>query len=146
MSTRSLLPLMLALLLPACAGPAARQAADRQAAGHQEAVMRADRVRGRLDGTMVREGGPLGPGGQQPSRQRIPGVITITGAGHQPRRVRAGHSGRFSMLLPAGRYRLCGAAPRNAGPGGAAARCALPRQVTIRPGRTTTVTVIFAVP
>lgn len=141
MRPRSLLPVMLGMLLTACTAPGLHQAA---AGG--SAVAGADQARGRLDGTMIREGGPIGPGGQQPGRQRIPGVITITAAGHQTRRVRAGHSGRFSVLLPAGRYRLCGAAQRSAGPGGAAPRCALPRQVTIRAGRATTVTVIFAVP
>jgi hypothetical protein len=141
MRPRSLLPLMLGMLLTACTVPGLHQAA---AGG--SAAAGADRARGRLDGTMIREGGPIGPGGQQPARQRIPGVITITAAGHQTRRVRAGSSGRFSVLLPAARYRLCGASPRSTGPSGAAARCARPRAVTIRAGRTTTVTVIFAVP
>jgi hypothetical protein len=69
-------------------------------------------ARGTVTGRMVREGGPIGPGGQQPGTQPIPGTVRFTGAGHRVVLVRTTSAGRFSVRLPAGRYLVSDRTPR----------------------------------
>ena len=45
-----------------------------------------DPARGTVTGRLVREGGPLGPGGQQPGVHPIPGTIRFT-TGHHVTRI-----------------------------------------------------------
>ena len=54
-----------------------------------------------VTGRLVLEGGPLGPGGQQPGTRAIPGRVKFTGGHHQPVMVRTNSAGVFSVQLPA---------------------------------------------
>src|SRR5206468_266807 len=63
---------------------------------------------GHLTGKLVREGGPLGPGGKQPGERAMSGTVTVTSAGHHPVTVTVGSSGTFSVPLPPGRYHVSG--------------------------------------
>lgn len=104
---------------------------------------------GHLAGRLVMEGGPMGPGGQQPVERPIPGTVTITAAGHQPVSVTAGSSGRFSVPLPPGRYQVCRRSPSIMETDGGKSRelpCAQPTSATVTAGRTTTITLTFVVP
>jgi hypothetical protein len=66
---------------------------------------------GTVTGRLVREGGPLGPGGQQPGMHPIPGTVRLTGGDHQVITVRTSSAGRFSVQLPAGRYYVADRSP-----------------------------------
>ena len=57
-----------------------------------------------VTGGLVLEGGPLGPGSQQPGIRPIPGTVRIADSHHRPVLVRTSSSGVFSVELPAGRY------------------------------------------
>jgi hypothetical protein len=94
------------LLLTGCtAADAAEHAAD-HATGHPPA-----RATGHVTGKLHIEGGPIGPGGQQPGERPIPGTVTFTATGHQPVQVGVGASGTFSAWLPPGRYHVAGRSP-----------------------------------
>jgi hypothetical protein len=90
--------------MPLLAGCAASLAHD--AAG------RADPARGTVTGRMVREGGPIGPGGQQPGIHPITGTVRFTGRQHQVVTVRTSKAGRFSVRLAPGRYQVSDHSPR----------------------------------
>jgi hypothetical protein len=66
---------------------------------------------GTVAGRLVREGGPLGPGGQQPGKHPIPGTVRFTD-GHRVITVRTTSAGGFSVRLPPGRYRVSDRSPR----------------------------------
>jgi hypothetical protein len=95
-----------ALLLTGCASAGATEHATGHSTGHPPA-----RATGHVTGRLLIEGGPLGPGGQQPGERPIPGTVTFTAAGHRPVQVGVGASGRFSGWLPPGRYRVAGRSP-----------------------------------
>src|ERR1700721_4537191 len=95
-----------ALLLTGCAAAGAAE----HAAGHPTSHPPA-RATGHVTGRLLIEGGPLGPGGQQPGERPIPGTVTFTAAGHRPGQVGVGASGKFSAALPPGRYRVTGRSP-----------------------------------
>jgi len=98
--------LVAAVLLTGCtAAGAAEHPASGPAAGNQA------RAAGHVTGRLLIEGGPIGPGGQQPGERPIPGTVTFTAAGHRPVSVGAGTSGKFSAWLPPGRYRVAGRSP-----------------------------------
>jgi len=67
---------------------------------------------GTVTGRLMREGGPLGPGGQQPRTHSIPGTVRFTGGHHQVIMVRTNGAGIFSVRLPAGRYEVSDRSPR----------------------------------
>ena len=66
---------------------------------------------GHVTGRLLIEGGPVGPGGQQPGARPIPGTVTFTRAGHRPVAVGVGGSGKFSVWLAPGRYQVAGRSP-----------------------------------
>jgi hypothetical protein len=72
----------------------------------------ADPARGTVTGRLVREGGPLGPGGRQPGTHPIPGTVRFTAGQHRVITVRTSRAGTFSVRLPAGRYRVSDRSPR----------------------------------
>jgi len=89
------------------------------------------------------EGGPLGPGGQQPGERPLPGTVTFTAAGHRPVTVKVGPSGNFSVALAPGRYQVSGRSPDLIEVDGATQReapCTQPASATVTAGRTATVT------
>ena len=91
------------LLLTAC-GVASSSAA---AAGPTH-----DPAHGTVTGRMVREGGPIGPGGQQPGLHPIPGTVRFTAGQHRVITVHTSRAGTFSVHLPSGRYQVSDRSPR----------------------------------
>jgi hypothetical protein len=108
------------------------------------------RVTGHVTGKLLIEGGPIGPGGQQPGERPIPGTVTFTAAGHRPVAVGVGVSGKFSVWLAPGRYRVAGRSPRIitvTSTGKDEERtCSAPLSVTVRARHTTTIAVVCPVP
>ena len=118
------------LLLPGLLAGCAAAGAQAPATGH-------------LSGRLVMEGGPLGPGGQQPGERPLPGTVTFTAAGHRPVTVKVGPSGNFSVALAPGRYQVSGRSPDLIEVDGATQReapCTQPASATVTAGRTATVT------
>jgi hypothetical protein len=87
-------------LLAGCAASLAHGPADR-----------VDPARGTVTGRMVREGGPLGPGGQQPGTHPMPGTVRFTSGRHQVIKVQTSRLGTFSVQLPPGRYQVSDRSP-----------------------------------
>ena len=132
---------LLAGLLAGCAA-AGGQATQNQTTQNQTAD-------GRLTGRMVMEGGPMGPGGQQPGERPISGTVTITAPGHKPVTVTVGSSGTFSVPLPAGRYHVSGRSPAVTTVDGGHSRedpFSPPASVVVTAGHTATVTLTSIVP
>jgi len=71
-----------------------------------------DPARGTVTGRLVREGGPLGPGGQQPGTHPIPGTVRFMVGQHRAMTVRTSRAGTFSVQLPPGRYLVSDRSPR----------------------------------
>jgi hypothetical protein len=94
-----------ALLLTGCTAAGAAE----HGTGHVPSG--AARAEGHVTGKLLIEGGPIGPGGQQPGERPIPGTVTFTAAGHRPVQVGVGTSGKFSAWLPPGRYHVAGRSP-----------------------------------
>ena len=127
---------LLAGVLAGCAATAG------QAAGSQATA-------GRMAGRMVMEGGPMGPGGQQPGERPISGTVTITAPGHQPVTVTVGSSGAFSVPRPAGRYQVSGRSPAIMTVDGGRSQeepCSAPISAAVTAGHTVTVTLACIVP
>jgi hypothetical protein len=140
---------VLATLLSAgCAAASGQtQAASRQA----PATSRQAPAAGHLAGRLVMEGGPLGPGGKQPGERPLSGTVTFTAAGHRRVTVRVGSSGRFSVQLPVGTYRVSGASPAVETSSGSSGKeqelpCSQPLSATVTAGHTSAVTVACVVP
>jgi hypothetical protein len=131
-----------ALVLAGCATASAQPTAPtgHPATGHP--------ATGHLTGRFLMEGGPMGPGGQQPGERPIPGTVTFTAAGRRPVTVKVGPSGSFSKQLPPGSYQVSGRSPDiEAGSGKPQALpCSQPASVTLTAGHTTSVDVICYVP
>lgn len=89
-----------ALLLAACAAPAAHVTSTSSEGSY-----------GTVTGQFLREGGPIGRGGQQPAVVRLQGMVTFTAAHHRQVNVRVGRSGDFAVRLPAGKYNVSGRSP-----------------------------------
>jgi hypothetical protein len=126
--------LLAGLLLAGCAGAGA--AGQAPATGH-------------LAGRLVMEGGPMGPGGQQPGERPMSGTVTFTAAGHQPVAVKVGSSGAFSVPLPPGRYQVSGGSPAIMTVDGGHSRevpCSQPTSATVTAGHTASVTLACVVP
>jgi hypothetical protein len=106
-------------------------------------------ARGVVTGKLLIEGGPIGPGGQQPGERPIPGTVQFTASGRRPVTVRADSSGTFSVTLPAGTYDVSGRSPRltDASNGGSRQTpCSQPLSVSVTPQHTTTITLTCIVP
>jgi hypothetical protein len=127
---------LLALLTAGCAATGGQ--APPAAAGH-------------LAGQLVMEGGPLGPGGQQPGERPLSGTVTFTAAGHRRVTVQVGSSGKFSVRLPPGTYQISGGSPfieTSSGSGGNEEEfpCSQPLTAKVTAGHTANVTVTCYVP
>jgi len=104
---------------------------------------------GHVAGKLVMEGGPLGPGGQQPRERPLPGTVTFTAAGHRAVSVKVGAAGTFSVPLPPGRYQVSGRSPDVIEVDGGTSRelpCSRPASTTVTAGHTVTITVACIVP
>ncbi len=104
---------------------------------------------GTVTGRLMLEGGPLGPGGQQPGSRSIPGTVKFTAAQHRLITIRTGSSGRFSAQLPAGRYDVSDRSPRLLqvnGAGISRQTWSRPVSVTITAHHTTRITLTSLVP
>ena len=99
-----------ALLLTGCAAAGAAEHATGHPTSHLTSHPLA-RATGHVTGRLLIEGGPLGPGGQQPGERPLPGTVTFSAAGQRPVQVGVGASGRFSAWLAPGRYRVAGRSP-----------------------------------
>jgi hypothetical protein len=124
------------LLLTGLAAGCASAAAQPPASGH-------------LTGKLVMEGGPLGPGGQQPGERAMSGSVTFTSAGHHPITVMVGSSGTFSVPLPPGRYHVSGRSPEVMEIDGGHSRelpCSQPTSAVVTAGQTATITLTCVVP
>ena len=127
-----------ALLLTGCASAGATE----QATGPAQ-------VTGHVTGKLLMEGGPIGPGGQQPGERPIAGTVTFTAAGHRPVQVRAGASGKFSAALPPGRYQVVWRSPAIitvTGSGHQEQTSSRGPSVTVSARHTATITLVAIVP
>jgi hypothetical protein len=127
------------LLTAGCAVPGGAAAAGRGAAT------------GQLAGRLVMEGGPLGPGGVQPTERPISGTVTFTDVRHRQVTVQVTSSGRFSVGLPPGRYQVSGRSPSIEAGGEASGNkqeppCSPPLSATVAAGHTAAVTITCIVP
>jgi hypothetical protein len=107
-----------------------------------------------VTGTFFREGGPLGPGGQQPAEQPLSGTVVFTSGRHRVA-VQVGGSGTFSLRLPPGTYAVSGRTPSivEVTSGTAAGQqatiatpCSMPVTVTVTARHDTHVTLTCIVP
>jgi hypothetical protein len=104
---------------------------------------------GTVTGRLMLEGGPLGPGGQQPGPRSIPGTVKFAGGHHRLITIRTGRSGMFSVQLPAGRYYVSDRSPRLLevnGEGISRQTWSRPVSVTVTPHHTTSITLTSIVP
>jgi len=104
---------------------------------------------GHLAGKLVMEGGPLGPGGQQPGERPMSGTVTFTAAGRQAVTVTVGSSGEFSVPLAPGLYQVSGRSPDIMEVDGGRSRelpCSQPTPVVVTAGQTGTLTLTCIVP
>ena len=105
---------------------------------------------GTVTGVFHRVGGPIGPHGQQPKVVPLTGRVRFSRPRHPAVSVPVGRSGRFTVQLPPGTYRVTGITPdivtvldngRQLD-----GRCDLPKDLRVRPGRTGHIPVVCAVP
>lgn len=116
---------------------------------------------GLVQGKFIREGGPLGPGGQQPAVLRLSGTVAFNGGPGDVVRLHVGKSGAFSLRLPAGTYAVTGRTPSimevsngavvNAKGQvvkghGTETVCSVPLSVTVTPQHTSKITLTCVVP
>jgi hypothetical protein len=91
---------------------AAEHAGGPSAGGRQHGgIAQLRPAQGTVKGRLVREGGPLGPGGQQPATRPISGIVRFIGPSGQVTRVKVGRSGAFTVTLVPGIYRVRGSSP-----------------------------------
>jgi hypothetical protein len=104
---------------------------------------------GLVTGKLLIEGGPIGPGGQQPGKRPIPGTVQFTTRGRPPVTARADSSGTFSVTLPAGTYDVSGSSPSTTEATNGTSRpapCSQPLSVAVTSQHTTTITLTCIVP
>ncbi len=142
--------LALAACAAAPAAPAARPEARQSKGGAASAAPAARPGEGRVIGTFIREGGPLGAGGAQPRDRLLAGTVQFFAAPHRMVAVHVGRSGRFSVWLPAGGYRVFGRSPSilEQLPSGATREspCSGPQKITVAAGHTVRIAVTCVVP
>jgi hypothetical protein len=142
--------LLSALLVTGCTAGGATASTTASAPAYTTAYTTASAAGGHVTGMLVRAGGPMGPGGKQPGEQPLPGTVTFTAAGHRPVSVRVGASGKFSVWLDPGRYRVAGRSPdieTVTSTGKDLERtCSQPLSVTVRARHGTAIAVVCAVP
>jgi hypothetical protein len=137
------------LLLAACAaGPAGGHHGEPASQGPAQSAPPGQL--GTVTGVFHRVGGPLGPGGQQPKVVPLTGRMRFTRPGHPVVSVPVGRSGRFTVQLPPGTYRVTGITPDivevlNNGRQ-LDGRCHGPQDLRVRPGRAGHITVVCSVP
>lgn len=137
------------LLLAACAAaPGAGRHGDPARQGPAQSAPPGQL--GTVTGVFHRVGGPLGPHGQQPKVVPLTGRMRFTRPGHPAVSVPVGRSGRFTVQLPPGTYRVTGITPdivtvldngRQLD-----GRCHGAHDLHVRAGRTGHITVVCAVP
>ena len=137
------------LLLAACAaGPAD---GHHGAAGQGLAQSAPPPVQlGTVTGVFHRVGGPIGPHRQQPKVVPLTGRMRFSRPGHPAVSVPVGRSGRFTVQLPPGTYRVTGITPDivevlNNGRQ-LDGRCHGPQDLRVRAGQTGHITVVCIVP
>jgi hypothetical protein len=134
------------LALAGCGSAAAGQ----PAAGLRLTAAVKDGGKGVVDGSFLREGGPISPGGQQPADQPLAGTIRFSRGRHQRIYVHVGKSGRFKATLPAGTFAVSGRSPsiEEQLPSGKLREiwCSRPLSVKVRAGRRERITVTCLVP
>jgi hypothetical protein len=133
-----------ALLLTGCT------AASVAVHGAGQTAARPARATGHVAGKLLMQGGPIGPGGQQPGERPLPGTVTFTAAGHRPVAVGVGTSGEFSVWLKPGRYRVAGSSPDIQTVTGSGREveqtCTQPSSMTVSAGHAVTIAVVCSVP
>ena len=141
------------LVLAGCSAtstPATSTAATSTAATGPATARTSVSATGLITGRLVMEGGPLGPGGQQPTARPIAGTVTFTAAGHRPVSAQVGSSGTFSVMLAPGRYQVSGSSTDietvSSSGGQQEQACSQPLSATVTAGQTITITVVCAVP
>jgi hypothetical protein len=140
------------LLLAACAaGSAASHQGAAGQAGQGPALSAPPPGQlGTVTGVFHRVGGPLRPHGKQPRVVPLTGRMRFSRPGHPAVSVPVGRSGRFTVQLPPGSYRVTGVTPDivevlNNGRQ-LDGRCSGPQNLRVRPGHTGHITVVCAVP
>jgi hypothetical protein len=140
------------LLLAACAAGSAaghHGAAGQAGQGLAQSAPPPARL-GTVTGVFHRVGGPIGPHGQQPKVVPLTGRMRFSRRGHPAVIIPVGRSGRFTVQLPPGTYRVTGITPdivtvldngRQLD-----GRCHAAHDLRVRPGRTGHITVVCAVP
>jgi hypothetical protein len=127
-------------LMAGCAAAMAQPAAGGHPASH---------ATGRVTGHLIMEGGAIQPGQNQPPVRSIPGTVTFTETGHRPTSIQVGNSGKFSLQLAAGRYKVSAKSPRiievNNGHD-LELPCSQPVSVTVKAGHSAAITVACIVP
>jgi hypothetical protein len=105
---------------------------------------------GKVVGTFIRVGGPLGQGGVQPPDVPLSGTVQFSSAHRRTLAVRVGKSGQFSLWLPAGQYQAVGSSPSLSEVLSSGATrvspCSLRVPVTVEAGRPVRITVTCVVP
>jgi hypothetical protein len=101
---------------------------------------------GRVTGKFERVGGPIEPSGKQPVVP-LSGTMRFARAGHRTVRVHVGKSGKFSVRLAPGSYRVSGRTPQILQvPGNIEATCWLHGKLKVSSGRTRHIVVTCIVP
>lgn len=119
---------------------------------HHGGIAQLRPAHGTVKGRLVREGGPLGPGGQQPATRAISGVVQFIGPSGQVTQVKVGRSGVFTVTLVPGTYRVRGRSPAvvevSAGAGGKTTEppCTIPKTVTVKDQSAIGITLACVVP
>ncbi|MGN6794530.1 MAG: hypothetical protein ACTHJW_19260 [Streptosporangiaceae bacterium] len=110
-------------------------------------------AQGTVTGRLVLEGGPLGPGGQQPAIRPISGLVQFIGPNGQTTQVRVDRSGAFAVTLVPGTYLVLGRSPAvvevssgGAGDKGTEHPCTSPKTVTLTDQSTVGITLACVVP
>lgn len=94
---------------------------------------------GTVVGRFVREGGALAPGGKQPLAVPLSGTVRFTRSHGQSVRVNVGSTGRFTVRLRPGRYRVYG---RSTAIDGGKSPCSQPKPIKVRARQTAHLTVV----
>jgi hypothetical protein len=103
-----------------------------------------------VQGTFEMVGGPVRPGQNSTPVRPLSGVVTFLDSSGNPLNVTVGASGKFSLNLVAGTYTVTGRTKNieQQNPDGSVTDrpCSAPVTLKVRPGATTHVTLVCAVP